>query len=94
MQVELDLQLASEAAALPDEAQLRRESSAALAGPAASARLVAALPVIAIAFGMLLGFDTAGVLLGSPMGAACLVLGSALLWTGARWSRSTTPSRP
>lgn len=76
------------AGALRDEAQLRREAAAALAGPAASARLVAALPVIAVAFGVLLGFDTLGVLVGNPIGLACLAVGSALLWAGARWSRS------
>ena len=80
--------LAMLAEALRSEAQLRREAAAALAGPAASARLVAALPVIAVAFGALLGFDTIGVLIGGPIGLACLVAGSALLWAGARWSRS------
>ncbi|BDZ53880.1 type II secretion system F family protein [Agromyces marinus] len=73
---------------LRDEAQLRREAAALLAGPRASARLVAALPVIAVAFGMMLGFDTLGVLLGGPLGLACLVAGSGLLWAGARWSRA------
>jgi tight adherence protein B len=76
------------ASALRDEAQLRREARAALAGPAASARLVTALPLIAVAFGALLGFDTLGVLFGNPLGLACLVLGSLFLWAGARWSRS------
>nr|WP_240898121.1 type II secretion system F family protein [Agromyces luteolus] len=76
------------AASLRDEAQLRREAAALLAGPAASARLVAALPLIAVAFGALLGFDTLGVLLGGPIGLACLVTGSALLWCGARWNRA------
>ena len=76
------------AGALRDEAQLRREARAALAGPAASARLVTALPLIAVAFGAMLGFDTLGVLLGNPLGLACLVLGSGFLWAGARWSRS------
>jgi tight adherence protein B len=80
--------LAVLADALRSEAQLRREAAAALAGPAASARLVAALPVIAVAFGALLGFDTIGVLVGNPIGLSCLVAGSALLWAGARWSRS------
>jgi tight adherence protein B len=75
------------ASALRDEAQLRREARAALAGPAASARLVTALPLIAVAFGALLGFDTLGVLLGNPLGLACLALGSLFLWAGARWSR-------
>ncbi|WP_400994298.1 type II secretion system F family protein [Agromyces sp. GXQ0307] len=73
---------------LRDEAQLRREAAALLAGPAASARLVAALPLIAVAFGALLGFDTLGVLVGGPVGLACLVVGSALLWAGARWNRA------
>ncbi|GAA1059397.1 type II secretion system F family protein [Agromyces bracchium] len=76
------------AGTLRDEAQLRREAAALLAGPAASARLVAALPLIAVAFGALLGFDTLGVLVGGPVGLACLALGSALLWGGARWNRA------
>ncbi|MRX43478.1 type II secretion system F family protein [Agromyces kandeliae] len=76
------------AATLRDEAQLRREAAALLAGPAASARLVAALPLIAVAFGALLGFDTLGVLLGGPIGLACLLVGSTLLWCGARWNRA------
>ncbi|MGR0321241.1 type II secretion system F family protein [Agromyces sp. ZXT2-3] len=76
------------AATLRDEAQLRREAAALLAGPAASARLVAALPVIAVAFGALLGFDTFGVLFGGPLGLACLIVGGALLWGGARWNRA------
>ncbi|WP_438855453.1 type II secretion system F family protein [Agromyces sp. M3QZ16-3] len=75
------------AATLRDEAQLRREAAALLAGPAASARLVAALPLIAVAFGALLGFDTIGVLVGGPVGAACVVGGSGLLWGGSRWNR-------
>lgn len=76
------------AGSLRDEAQLRRDARAALAGPAASSRLVAALPVIALLFGTMLGFDTAGVLLGNPLGLGCLIVGSALLWAGARWNRS------
>ncbi len=79
--------LAALAAALRAEAQLHREAAAALAGPAASAKLVAALPVIALAFGALLGFDTVGVLFGNPIGLGCLALGTALLWAGTRWSR-------
>ncbi|MGR0220616.1 type II secretion system F family protein [Agromyces sp. ZXT2-6] len=76
------------AGSLRDEAQLRRDARAALAGPAASSRLVAALPVIALLFGATLGFDTVGVLLGNPFGLGCLVAGSVLLWAGARWNRS------
>ena len=66
------------AAVLRDEAQLRREVGAALAGPAASARLVMALPVIAVVFGATLGFDTFGVLFGNPLGLVCLVVGRAV----------------
>ena len=74
--------------ALRDEAQLRREVRTSLAGPAASARMVLALPLVALVFGSVLGFDTAGVLLGNPIGAACLVLGIAFLACARRWSRS------
>jgi tight adherence protein B len=74
------------AAALRDEAQLRREVQSALAGPLASARLVTALPLIAVGFGVLLGFDTFAVLFGDPVGLACVVLGGALLWAGRAWS--------
>ena len=74
------------AAALRDEAQLRREVRTALAGPVASARLVMALPFIAVAFGALVGFDTVSVLFGNPIGLACVVLGGLLLWAGHRWS--------
>ncbi|MFF2272420.1 type II secretion system F family protein [Agromyces sp. NPDC058136] len=75
------------AVVLRDEAQLRRDVGTALAGPAASARLVTALPVIALVFGATLGFDTVGVLLGNPIGVGCLVGGALLLWAGARWNR-------
>ncbi|PWC04868.1 hypothetical protein DCE94_00515 [Agromyces badenianii] len=74
------------AAVLRDEAQLRREVRAALAGPAASARLVMALPAIAVLFGATLGFDTLGVLFGNPIGLVCLALGLVCLWAGHRWN--------
>jgi tight adherence protein B len=47
---------------------------------------VLALPLIAILFGALLGFDTFAVLLGSPLGLACAAVGGALMWAGRRWS--------
>ena len=74
------------AAGLRDEAQLRREVRAALAGPAASARLVTTLPLLAVAFGATLGFDTVAVLFANALGLACLVFGTALLWAGRRWN--------
>ncbi len=74
------------AAGLRDEAQMRREVRAALAGPAASARLVTTLPLLAVLFGATLGFDTVAVLFANPLGLACLAVGSALLWAGRRWN--------
>ena len=76
------------AATLRDEAQLRREVRTALAGPIASARLVMSLPLIAVFFGAVLGFDTFAVLFGNPLGVACVVGGGMLLWIGRRWSVS------
>ncbi|WP_344256294.1 type II secretion system F family protein [Agromyces humatus] len=83
----LAVSLRSLATVLRDEAQLRREVGAALAGPAASARLVMALPAIAVLFGAALGFDTVGVLFGNPLGLACLAVGALFLWGGQRWNR-------
>ncbi|MGI9821752.1 type II secretion system F family protein [Agromyces sp. Marseille-Q5079] len=73
---------------LRDEAHLRREIRTSLSAPAASARLVLALPLVALAFGSVLGFDTAGVLLGNPIGVLCLLLGLAFLAIARRWSAS------
>ncbi|MFF2369934.1 type II secretion system F family protein [Agromyces sp. NPDC058110] len=76
------------ASAMRDEAQVRREVRTSLAGPAASARMVLALPLVALGFGSVLGFDTAAVLLGSPIGLVCLLVGLAFLWIALRWSRA------
>ncbi|SFR85487.1 tight adherence protein B [Agromyces sp. CF514] len=84
----LTVSLRDLAAAMRDEAQVRREVRTSLAGPAASARMVLALPLVALVFGSVLGFDTATVLLGNPIGLACLVLGLAFLWIALRWSRA------
>ncbi|WP_350347431.1 type II secretion system F family protein [Agromyces sp. G08B096] len=84
----LALSLRELAAALRDDAHLRREVRAALAGPKASARLVTALPAIAVVLGLAMGFDTVGILFGNPLGWACLAVGGGLLWAGARWNRA------
>jgi tight adherence protein B len=73
--------------------RVERETAAALAGPAATTRLVTVLPLISVASGWLLGLDTGGVLFGSPAGVACLVLGLTLMaasrwWTGALLRRA------
>ena len=68
-------------------AQSRRDAATALAGPVATARLVIVLPVVGVLFGMALGFDTVGTLVGTPPGLVCLVLGSLLLWAARSWNR-------
>ncbi len=68
-------------------AQLERDIRVALSGPAATTRLVGALPAIGVLFGVALGFDTIGTLLGTIPGVACLVVGCALLVAGIAWSR-------
>ncbi|HEX4057657.1 MAG TPA: type II secretion system F family protein [Galbitalea sp.] len=74
-------------AAIRDLAQSQRDITVALASPAATARLVLVLPAIGLVFGTLLGFNTLGTLLTTPIGWCCLVVGSSLLYAAARWNR-------
>jgi tight adherence protein B len=78
--------LRAAASALRDAAVSARVARIALAGPRATARLVVAMPAVAVVFGALLGYDTVGVLLGSPIGWACLALGSGLMVIARLWS--------
>ena len=75
------------ATSLRSLADAQREADVALAGPVATTRLVMALPVVGVLFGMVLGFNTIGTLLTTGPGIACLVLGAALLLAGSRWNR-------
>ena len=68
-------------------AQARREVDVALAGPIATARIVLALPVIGLLFGVLLGFDALRIVTTTPRGWACLVVGGLLVAGGVRWNR-------
>jgi tight adherence protein B len=70
-----------------DIAQSKREIAVALASPTATARLVLALPAVGLIFGTLLGFNTLGTLLTTPIGWTCLALGGALLVAASRWNR-------
>lgn len=84
------------AAAVRDAQECRDEVRVALAEPAATARLMAWLPLVSIGLGVALGFDTIGVLMGSPIGIGCLIAGIALMivarvWTGALSRRATPP---
>ncbi|KJC64082.1 type II secretion system F family protein [Agreia bicolorata] len=75
--------------------QLHRDVDAALAGPRSTARFVGVMPVLGLVFGTLLGFDTIGVLFGTPLGVGCLVAGALLTVAAARWtSRLVARARP
>jgi tight adherence protein B len=75
------------AGSLRDLAQARREIAVAMAAPNATARLVLALPLVGLLFGMLLGFDTLGTLFTTPIGWVCLGLGGGLMLGASRWNR-------
>ena len=74
------------AAALRADTRHRHEVAAAVAGARASARLLSALPVLGGLVGQLLGADPVHVLLTSPVGLACLVLGALLEVAGFAWT--------
>lgn len=60
----------------------------ALAGPAASARLLAVLPLVGVALGALIGADPVGQLLGGGAGTVIGMVGLILMLAGMRWSRA------
>lgn len=72
--------------ALRDAQEAADDIRVALAEPAATARLMAWLPLVAVLLGVALGFDTFGTLIGSPIGIACLLLGAALILAAQRWN--------
>ncbi|MGL4257148.1 MAG: type II secretion system F family protein [Microbacterium sp.] len=74
------------AAALRDEHETADEVRVALAEPAGTARLMGWLPLVAVGLGAALGFDTFGVLVGHPLGMACLAAGAVLIFAAQRWS--------
>ncbi|GAA4166086.1 type II secretion system F family protein [Gryllotalpicola daejeonensis] len=78
--------LQSFAAGIRRAAALHRELGVAFAGPRATARLVGLLPLVALGFGAMLGFDTVHVLAATPVGWACLGGGIALMVGARRWS--------
>jgi tight adherence protein B len=62
----------------------QREIEVSLAAPQATARLVMALPVVGVGFGVVLGLDPLRVLFSTVPGLICLVAGVTLM-AGARW---------
>jgi tight adherence protein B len=75
------------AAARADEA-VRREVAAQLAGPRATALLLAVLPVSGILLGTGLGADPVGFLLTTPPGRVCLLVGTLLVAAGVSWTEA------
>ena len=75
------------AASLRSLADAQREIAVALAAPVATARLVMALPAVGVVFGMLLGFDTVGVLFTTVPGLVCLAVGTGLMLLARGWNR-------
>lgn len=76
------------AASLRDAQEAADDVRIALAEPAGTARLMAWLPLVAIALGAALGFDTFSTLLGNPIGIACLAAGAVLILVAHRWTAS------
>jgi tight adherence protein B len=66
--------------------QVRGELEGQLAAPRATARVLTGLPLVGIGFGMMLGADPVGWLLGSTFGRLCLAGGVALTAVGAVWT--------
>lgn len=66
--------------------QIRGELEGQLAAPRATGRLLTALPAVGIGFGILLGANPIGWLLGSSAGRICLGMGVLLTVGGAWWT--------
>jgi tight adherence protein B len=74
------------AVALRDGQEAADDVRVALAEPAATAKLMGWLPLVAVLLGVALGFDTLGTLLGNPIGIVCLAVGAALIVAAQRWN--------
>jgi tight adherence protein B len=72
---------------LQDEIDVGLDIVAALAGPRATVRLLAALPVVGLLLGTVIGADPVGFLVGSPIGVGCLIGAAVLDLTGLAWAR-------
>lgn len=69
-------------------ARLRREIRAQLAGPRATMRVLALLPVIGVGMGLLMGANPLAFLLGSVWGWLCLIVSAGLEVGGVLWVRA------
>ncbi|MFI0486469.1 type II secretion system F family protein [Actinomadura sp. 9N215] len=75
------------ATALRDEESQRQDVSVQLAGPRATARLLAALPLLGLAMAAAMGAHPLPFLLGTLPGLVCLITGVSLNLTGLFWTR-------
>jgi tight adherence protein B len=73
--------------ALQDDIELRRDVTSTLAGPRATAHLLAGLPAVGLLLGTAIGADPVGFLLGSGPGIGCLLAAVALDSAGLAWAR-------
>ena len=80
------------AAGLRAEAAAATDARIALAAPRATAGVLSLLPVAGLGLGVLLGVDTVHVLVSTPAGHACLVLGLAAWGAGRWWIRGLVAS--
>lgn len=71
--------------ALCAERGQREELRAQLAGPRATAVVLALLPLFGLLLGSGMGADPLRVLLHTPVGAGCLAVGAFLEWAGLAW---------
>jgi tight adherence protein B len=67
---------------------VRVQLEAQLAGPRATARMLAVLPLIGILLGSMIGADPLGWLLGTVPGVMCLVAGAVLTALGVLWTNA------
>lgn len=74
------------AVALRAEQRSRAELAAELAGPRSTAGLLAGLPLVGLLIGGAIGAEPLRVLLHTPVGLGCLVLGGLLEWGGMAWT--------
>jgi tight adherence protein B len=80
------------AAAARSDERARVELDAQLAGPRASARLLATLPIVGLALGTLLGADALAWLVTTPIGVVCVAGGVTLTALGLWWTRRIAAS--
>ncbi|QWT24917.1 hypothetical protein KPL76_06045 [Subtercola sp. PAMC28395] len=80
------------AAALVELGDIQRAIDVALSAPVLSARLMSALPILGLALGTVLGFDTVSTLVTTLPGLICLGAGAGLLAVSHWWNSALVSS--